>query len=291
LDYDLVSGLVGLGVYALERLPRPRARRALELIVDRLAELSETRPDGTTWHTPPHLLPAHELEMYPQGCHNLGLAHGMPGVIALLAGIRAHGVAPETTARLLEGALAWLWAQRLAETQDGLYSTVAERPHGGEVSRLAWCYGDAGIAGALSAAGHVLDHTRLREVALAVGRKAAQRDPARTGVVDAGLCHGSAGVAHVFNRLFQATREELFLAAARTWFTRTLELRREGAELGGYLAWSVVGPGFQFGWKADPGLLTGAAGVAAALLAATSSVAPTWDRFLLLSLPASGPTG
>jgi hypothetical protein len=35
-------------------------------------------------------------------------------------------------------------------------------------------------------------------------------------------------------------------------------------------------------------LLTGAAGIGLALLAATTTVEPTWDRILLLDLPATG---
>jgi hypothetical protein len=38
-------------------------------------------------------------------------------------------------------------------------------------------------------------------------------------------------------------------------------------------------------WIAESGLLTGAAGIALALLAATTSVEPTWDRLLLAAIP------
>jgi hypothetical protein len=36
---------------------------------------------------------------------------------------------------------------------------------------------------------------------------------------------------------------------------------------------------------ADPGILTGAAGVALALLAAATPIEPSWDRMLLVSIP------
>jgi hypothetical protein len=39
---------------------------------------------------------------------------------------------------------------------------------------------------------------------------------------------------------------------------------------------------------ADPGLLTGAAGIALALLAATSLIEPAWDRVLLVAVPPIG---
>jgi hypothetical protein len=41
-------------------------------------------------------------------------------------------------------------------------------------------------------------------------------------------------------------------------------------------------------WVADPGMLTGTAGIALAFSAALDGRDPTWDRVLLLSLRAPG---
>ena len=90
-DYDLVIGLVGLGVYALEQLPSPLAIGCLEQVVDRLDELAERTPDGITWFTRPQLLPDWQRELCPNGYYNLGVAHGVPGVIAFLAQVCAQG--------------------------------------------------------------------------------------------------------------------------------------------------------------------------------------------------------
>jgi hypothetical protein len=45
----------------------------------------------------------------------------------------------------------------------------------------------------------------------------------------------------------------------------------------------ALGEGGEVRWDADPGLLTGAAGIALALDAATSNREPEWDRFMLVS--------
>ncbi|HEX7277236.1 MAG TPA: lanthionine synthetase LanC family protein, partial [Acidimicrobiales bacterium] len=89
---------------------------------------------------------------------------------------------------------------------------------------------------------------------------AAARPIQDAGVVDAGLCHGAAGLLHVSNRLYQATGDERQAAAARRWLEPALTL-------------PVAGAGF----------LEGRAGVGLALLAATTDVEPEWDRILLLS--------
>src|SRR5205807_562986 len=43
-DYDLICGLVGLGVYARERLPEPAASAILERVIDHLAATAERHP-------------------------------------------------------------------------------------------------------------------------------------------------------------------------------------------------------------------------------------------------------
>ena len=61
-------------------------------------------------------------------------------------------------------------------------------------------------------------------------------------------------------------------------------LRQPGRGVGGYEAWLPEDDGAQ-AWAADPGLLTGSAGIALALLAATTGVEPAWDRMLLVAIP------
>jgi hypothetical protein len=114
--------------------------------------------------------------------------------------------------------------------------------------------------------------------------RASQRLPEQSGVVDAGLCHGAAGLGHLFNRLYQATAEPWLAEAARFWLARTLEMRQSGHGIGGYQAWSPGDDG-SLSWRAEPGLLTGAAGIALALLAAMTAIEPAWDRVLLVAIP------
>lgn len=100
-DYDLINGLVGMGVYGMERCPRASAIACLERIVERLDETAESSADDVTWSTRPHLLPERQREQCPDGYYNLGLAHGVPGVIAFLGELCAAGVALEKAKPLL----------------------------------------------------------------------------------------------------------------------------------------------------------------------------------------------
>jgi lantibiotic modifying enzyme len=283
-EYDLVYGLVGFGVYALERLPRATAVQCLEQVIDRFDETAERGPEGITWRTIPELLPPHQRAMAPQGYYNLGVAHGVPAVIALLAEAGAAGVAHEKAQHLLDGAVPWLLARRLPDGAPACFPYWIGPGLEASAARLAWCYGDPGIAATLLLAARRVGHAGWEREAVELARRAAQRRPEDSGVLDGGLCHGAAGVAHLFNRLYQATGDEQLGDAARLWFEHTLALRRDQQGMAGFAAWMAAPDGEQ-SWVADPYLLTGAAGIGLALLAATSEVEPTWDRVLLVSIP------
>lgn len=283
--YDLISGLVGFGVYALERLPDPAAVECLRRVVARLAETAEQQAAGVTWHTAPELLPDHQRELCPGGYYNLGLAHGVPGVIALLARACAVGVERERAGQLLDGAVRWLLAQRLPREAGASFATWAAPGIEPKRVRLAWCYGDLGAGAALLDAARCVDEEAWEQAALEILQQAAQFSLAGSGVKDTSLCHGAAGIAHVFNRVYQATGREQFGAAARAWYEHTLALRQPGQGVAGFVAWNSEMEG---GVEADPGFLMGAAGIGLALLAACTPVEPQWDRTLLVSIPPRG---
>jgi lantibiotic modifying enzyme len=253
--HDLVSGLAGLGVFALERLPRPPARLALERVVTHLGRLAEVDGHGVRWFTPPYLLPPEPRRLAPAGHWDLGMAHGAAGVVALLAHARAAIPLPAPEDDLLDGAVTWLLDQRLPVGSASRYGAWLATGQAPVPARTAWCYGDPGVAAALLAAGR-------RQEALEVARAAARRPTEQTGVVDGGLCHGAGGLLHVFNRLRQATGDGVLADAARHWFEAALVLPTR-----------------------EPGFLEGAAGLGLALLAAATDVEPAWDRILLLSGP------
>jgi lantibiotic modifying enzyme len=264
--YDLVEGLVGLGVYALERLTRPSGPPLLERVVERLGELARPHGPGLTWWTSPEWMRPGLRAHHPEGWFNLGVAHGVPGVMGVLGAACAHGVAAERARPLLEGAVHWLLAQEQPGEEGGFPSWMEPGGGRGPVARTAWCYGDPGVAAVLLAVARALGVPDWEARALTLARRAAARRPERTRVADAGLCHGAAGLGHLLHRVAHTTGDEALAGAARAWLEHALELRRPVHEDG-------------------PGLLTGVAGTGLALLAAVGGEEPGWDKVLLASLP------
>src|SRR5437763_5994 len=107
--YDLINGLTGLGVYALARWPRPGAAPLVLGVVAQLARQARHDRDGVSWRTPPSWHGPRREQYWPGGV-DLGVAHGIAGVIPFLARVHRLGLARPTLRPLLAGAVRWLLA-------------------------------------------------------------------------------------------------------------------------------------------------------------------------------------
>jgi lantibiotic biosynthesis protein len=280
--YDLIQGLTGLGVYALARWPRPGATPCLLGVVEQLARRARDDADGVYWRTPPSWIGLRRDQYRPAGV-DLGVAHGIASVIPFLARVHRIGVARQTVRPLLDGAVSWLQAH-MVDTPSGptVPSFVIDGIEPGP-ARSAWCYGDPGVAAALLLAARDVRKPAWTLMATDLAVRAAARPPEQTGVVDAGFCHGSAGLAHLFNRMYQMTAKPALADAARFWIERTIDLC--SADLSKAAAPDedqMPADGETPAWK-GPGLLEGAAGIALALEFASTTAEPVWDQMLLVS--------
>jgi class I lanthipeptide synthase len=293
-NYDLIGGLVGFGVYALERWPDGHSGRILELVVVRLTSLSENVDEGVTWTTPGGMVQRLQQDKAPQGYQNLGLAHGIPGIIAFLALANRAQPLRQDAVHALEGGVEWLLCRQQPHASGLRYP--AWQLYGEDRvdvsrdgSRLAWCYGDLGVAAALHVAGECYARGDWSREALELARNCTSVAFTDTGIRDQGICHGTAGVAHLFARMANASGDEALREAARFWLRKTLEMRVAGEGIDGYVTVRAKSldveraEDIEFEQLADAGFLSGAAGVALALGASFSSIAPAWDRTLLLS--------
>lgn len=283
--YELISGLAGFGTYLVERLPHPAAAGLLGRILDLLEGSAEESEAGITWYTRPEWLPPWQREEMPEGCYNLGVAHGVPGVLGFLASARRDGLRDRRVERLAEGAVRWLLGQKPPPADGSRFPAFHVPGRRPEPTRTAWCYGDLGIAAVLLSAARSFGRPDWEREALALAHLAARRPAEAVSAVDATLCHGTAGLAHLYNRFYQATGDPGMKEAALAWHRRTLDLRRpEEKRFAGLLTWAGPAPG-QGRWEGEHGFLTGIAGTGLSLLAAVTEIEPAWDRVLLVATP------
>jgi hypothetical protein len=277
-EYDLISGLTGLGVYHLVRhgLAAPGMTDA---VLDYLVALAEP----VYWHgvslpgwwsgTGPASTPD---PAWPTGHLNLGMAHGIAGILALLSGAMRAGIQVEGHAKAVSKLCATFDRYRQGSNSCPWWPAMisfSEYSHGtassGHQARPSWCYGTPGHARAQQLAGLALgDHERMRVAEHALAGCVLDRQV--TGLLtDASLCHGWAG-------LVQAIRR----AAGDALDPRPLQAALHEARRGMEDRLARIGP------PTSRGLLEGTSGIQLAQndLPRTGSEPPPWDACLLLTL-------
>lgn len=280
-DFDLVAGITGWGKYWVDRPSQFRKDSNISRIIDHLDHLVQRYPEGYAWYTGRHLLTPWQLDQSPNGYFDLGMAHGQAGIIAFLASVWSKGFQEPRIYNLASNAIRWLLAQRV-EHQESDFPRVTQAGKPFSPSRVAWCYGDLGIAMALLKAGRAFTEPEWINIAVEIAQKAAKRPLEHSGVKDASLCHGSAGNAHLFYRIYQSSGKDCFKAAARKYIDQTLDFYHPEAGIGGFQAWQPS-PDSANPWKNQGGFLEGSVGIGLALLAAISDIEPKWDSVLMVS--------
>ena len=219
--------------------------------------------------------------------HNLGIAHGMPGLLLFLNKLYNIGIEKNILETMIIKLVEFLRNQKhsLRTHKSYFFNINTEEPQVGHDSRLAWCYGDLSVGYSLyqtSLLGLVED---LKEYSLEILIDTTKRIYlSDVGVVDGGLCHGTSGLAHIYNRLYQQTKLDVFKTSSLYWYDQTLKMSKYQNEYAGYgIPYYLSDSEKELNEQHNLSFLTGISGIGLSLLAATSSVEPWWDKYLLLS--------
>ena len=154
-------------------------------------------------------------ELYEKNdLNNLGLAHGVCGIIAILAKTILFLEKTETTNEILvkHKDTLELITTHVIKQKGKIGNFCFPYSVGGKTSRLAWCYGDFSVCIALTWAALVLPNKKeIDEVVKDTINNAINiKDTERlfitnkdTNEFDLGLCHGVSGAYLVFKRLYK----------------------------------------------------------------------------------------
>lgn len=207
-EFDLISGLTGIGVYLL------RHGRQESLLRDVLAYLVRlTEPVTTAEHTLPgwwsrHAPTDQPSKNWPEGHANLGVAHGISGPLMLLSMAFHRDVIVVGQSEAIDRICSWLDRWRIsAGTRVWWPGTISlQEWRTGFIRqsgppRPSWCYGTPGLARAQQLAGLALGDRKRQRVAeqSMVGCVADERQLSQ--LEDASLCHGWAGILHIATRM------------------------------------------------------------------------------------------
>jgi lantibiotic biosynthesis protein len=286
-EWDLISGLTGVGVHLLGRRELADRRAALEQVLAGLVALASADGDPPRWSTPPEYLYTNLRELTPAGNVNCGLSHGVPGPLALMSLALEAGVEVPGQMAAMRSTADWLAAQALPGPFGPEWPAAVPLVDGaGPAPRQGrplpgWCYGNAGVARALWLSSRALADPGLAETALDALKVALGRQRAERPLEAPTLCHGTAGLAQVSLRIAADSGDPEIASGARELCLELVDRFEPDVPLG--YRDITIGKSEPRLAVDDPTLLAGAAGTALVLLAAADDHDPEWDRALLLS--------
>jgi len=232
--YDYLHGAIGYGLYFLKRLYKSNVPSYLSALVYHLEDLGENDSNGCIkWKS---IL---DYEKDKRG-YNISLSHGIASIIVILTKIYKSGIEKTKCKQLIIGAVKYILKQELVRNKYNSYfpSWSIESDERVTSSRLAWCYGDLGIAMAIWQVGQTLNISEWTEIALEILLYSTTRKDLKGNFVqDAGICHGTAGIGHLFYRMYWNTKRMEFKIGADYWFDETLKMANHKDGLAGFKTW------------------------------------------------------
>ena len=276
-NYDYLHGALGVGTYFLSRFDKKEAPGYLNDLLKGVENSGIPCENGAIkW------ISVIDWERGEKG-YNISLSHGMSSIAAFLIRLYQMGFETERVTGLLRRTISYIIDQIIYVEGSLSYfpSYSKESSKGNESSRLGWCYGDLGIACTLLRAAVVLKNKEWENLIIRILlHNCNRRDLHENAIKDAGLCHGSAGIAHIFWTLYLNTNIQEFKEATNYWLGVTLQMAKYSDGLAGFKAWSKEENG---GPVKSENLLGGVAGIGLALFSQLKYCETSWNECLMLS--------
>ncbi|SDX29223.1 Lanthionine synthetase C-like protein [Marininema mesophilum] len=286
--YDVISGLSGIGRYALNHPHHDELNDVLEQTLHHLVEVShDIEVDHHTvpgWYIPQqYQFMEREKELFPKGNFNCGLAHGIPGPLVLLslASLRGYRVDGQLEAiqrmsdwlvkRAYQDRYGVLWSDRIRFEEE-----VSRKPSQKYFSREAWCYGAPGVARSLYLAGMALGDEELKKLAIQAVKSSFMRPEELSKLESATFCHGKSGILQILLRMAKDTGEEIFVKHAELMAKEIIDMF-QGESPFGYQDLEG-GRGLN-----KAGLLEGVSGIGLSLMSLSEKQDADWDAAFLIS--------
>lgn len=276
-NYDFLHGAVGIAYYLLYR-PAASTEEyyaAFFQLLEALIDASETRDAVPNFDYKTNSIIPGEI--------NLGLSHGIPSVLKFCIQSYKQGICTEKSEKLARQLIDYLLTHTNADTTSSYFPytiTISSSERRiDEVSRLAWCYGDAGAGIILYHAGVAFQDKPTIDFSLKVLLNSTKRKNTEEAMIkDACICHGTAGIAHIYNKMWHYTQDPAFKDACDYWIQKTLGLGVYPDGIAGFKKYTGVSNKYEN----DSGLLEGAAGIGLALLSYLTGDF-SWDYCLMLN--------
>lgn len=274
---DYLHGSLGGLLYFTRRLSNPKVKGYLVNLVKALSKTAIRDVKGLRFEN------SHIARLNESDNTNLGLAHGLCGILMILLKVHATGVCQSEIEEMVTGGINFMLSYKTPQDfSKNKYSffplTINEKEAWNTEknlteygARLGWCYGDMNQILLLYTASKQFDRPEWAEIANEVGLNTLDRKVRKeTIIIDSHICHGSIGMAQYYKRFYELTSLPMYAEAHEYWIERTLQFLDN--EMQDPIFISHAGE-----------LLEGFVGISLGLISSVAEEDLKWDSIFLLS--------
>lgn len=272
-NYDLFYGLLSYGNYFLQRTKYNNANK--KYLTEITTLLKSCRDEqGIVWN---------DEFGYNKNEINLGMAHGLPSQVVFLCKSFEY---TQNNHDLIFAKHTLDFILRFKGKKGGIsYFPYVVNKNNLNIdpsdykSRLAWCYGDLGIAYALLYYWSVSGESFYKNEAIEILKHNATKkiEDKYTGISDKCFCHGTSGVFYMFHKISTFFGLTEFTETSEYWLNETL---KNADNLNSFKTLAYKnGKGI---YVIDLGLIEGYVGIALSLLGFLDSNANEWEEIFML---------
>lgn len=273
-NYDFLHGGIGYALYFINRYKTTSSaslKLSYKIKIDKFISLLDGLADKS--------LNQYKWETISDGdkVYDLSISHGISSIIGVLNKLYEFSEFRDEVRSMLQGAINFITDFQYNENSLSLYPSMISIKNN-DNCRLAWCYGDLGIAVVLFQSSYLLKSESLRKKALFILEFSCKRRNLEQNLVfDSGICHGSMGISQIFKNIFNKSNIITFQNTSNYWLDKGLELSISD-DYTGVKKWNPPTKTF----IPDLSLLEGSAGVGLTIISSLSTLNTTWDECLML---------
>lgn len=274
-NYDFLHGAIGKLHYL--RLNKDNNFNKLnKAFIKHLNQSKIKEQYGIAWHKP---LINPILKEDSKGVkYDMGLAHGIPSILNYLTDIYSLEIERETVRKLINDSIAYLLSLKYKHTNLSVFPSFVFEDNRLNESRLAWCYGDLGIAYSICRAAIICERNDWLGEGIEIALKTCERKShINTLIFDASLCHGAAGLTIIYEKLFEMTRNETFQSTNSYWSSIVDKMLLKTLNQYHYKFYDTKN-----GWEDRNGLLDGLIGTTLSILSRDPQCNKDWTSCLLI---------
>ncbi len=270
LNLDYLSGAIGGMYYLAQRIPNQKAMEYLEKLVTVLITVAIESKNGTYF-----INQSINKKNDTPNTINMGLAHGLCGILTVLLEIYTRNVQTQNLNKLISDGISFLLSYEntvdFQKEQFSYFPNSIQNDLPKFNSFIGWCYGDLNVLQLLFKASKIFNRIDWLRKANEISNVVIHRKiDYGTMIKDPFFCHGTCSMAQMYLRLYKISHENYFKEAYDYWINQTIEY------LEGKREYQILSP------QMNNGLLYGYLGIGLVLLSKLYNETLSWDRLFLM---------